>query len=88
MINPADDYVAQFTKEAPRGKLITARAIMTPVHGQATIMPGVDADSKLNDIAAEVLAREAPTPVLDEAQQVIGVIERQGLVNSLFERRS
>ena len=88
VINPADDYVAKFTKEAPRGKLITARAIMTPVHGQAAIMPGVDAGSKLNDIAAEVLAREAPTPVLDDAEQVIGVIERQELVNSLFERRS
>ncbi len=88
VINPADDYVAQFTKEAPRGKLITARTIMTPVNEQAAIMPGVEADAKLNDIAAEVLGRDAPTPVLDEARQVIGMIEQKQLVDSLFERRS
>ena len=87
VMNPADDYVAQFTKEAPRGKLISARSIMTPVNGQAAIMPGIDADAKLNDIAADVLGRDAPTPVLDETAQVIGMIGRERLVASLFERR-
>ncbi len=87
VINPTDDYVAQFTKEAPRGKLISARSIMAPVNGQAAIMPGVEADAKLNDIAADILGRDVPTPVLDEAQQVIGMIERERLIASLFERR-
>lgn len=87
VLNPADDYVAQFTKEAPRGKLISARSIMTPVNGQAAIMPGVDAGAKLDDIAPEVLVRDVSTPVLDDDQQVIGMIGREQLVASLFERR-
>jgi glycine betaine/proline transport system ATP-binding protein len=87
VLHPADDYVAQFTKEAPRGKLISARSIMTPVNGQAATMTGVDADAKLNDIAADILGRDAPTPVLDETTQVIGMIERERLLNALFERR-
>lgn len=86
VLNPADDYVARFTKEAPRGKLITARSIMEPVNGQAATVPGVDADAKLNDIAAVVLCRETPTPVIDKNAQVIGMIERRNLVTSLFER--
>jgi glycine betaine/proline transport system ATP-binding protein len=87
VLHPADDYVAQFTKEAPRGKLISARSIMTPVNGQAATMTGVDAHAKLNDIAADILGRDAPTPVLDETTQVIGMIERERLLNALFERR-
>ncbi len=87
VMNPADDYVVQFTREAPRGKLITARAIMTPVNGQAATMPGVAADARLNDIAALVLGRDAPTPVLDHAERVIGMIGRDKMVETLFERR-
>src|SRR5690606_19723578 len=30
---PADAYVAEFTKDAPRAKLISARAAMAPVNG-------------------------------------------------------
>ena len=32
--HPADDYVADFTKDVPRAHVLTARAIMRPVNGQ------------------------------------------------------
>ncbi|MGI9435913.1 MAG: quaternary amine ABC transporter ATP-binding protein [Geminicoccaceae bacterium] len=88
VINPADDYVAQFTKEAPRGKLITARSIMGPVNGQSATLPGVAADARLNDIAAEVLGRQASTPVIDKSEQVIGMLTRERLIETLFDRPS
>ncbi len=31
--HPADDYVADFTKDVPRAHVLTARAIMRPVNG-------------------------------------------------------
>ena len=43
--HPADDYVADFTKDVPRAHVLTARAIMRPANGQApadgpTVAPG------------------------------------------------
>ena len=37
--HPADDYVADFTKDVPRAHVLTARAIMRPANGQAPAAP-------------------------------------------------
>ncbi len=44
--NPATDYVQAFTKDAPKGKVLTARSIMTPINGSRTgrrlvLRPGI-----------------------------------------------
>ena len=35
--HPADDYVADFTKDVPRAHVLTARAIMRPVNGHGSV---------------------------------------------------
>ena len=45
--HPADDYVADFTKDVPRAHVLTARAIMRPVNGHgAADGPAVAADDR------------------------------------------
>jgi len=84
---PADDYVAQFTKEAPRGKLITVGAIMLPA-GDAAAAAGdtepVAMDAVLNEVAPRVLATERAVPVRDEDGRIVGRIDRERLVEALF----
>jgi glycine betaine/proline transport system ATP-binding protein len=86
--NPADDYVAQFTRDAPRGKLISVASIMEPP-GDTTRKSDqvLDASAKLNDVAADVLASEQPLSVRDEKGATIGSVSRRRLIDVLFGDR-
>jgi glycine betaine/proline transport system ATP-binding protein len=86
--SPADDYVAQFTRDAPRGKLISAGSIMEPV--SATVLAAdqaVSVTAKLNDIAPRVFASEQPLAVRDDQGQAVGSVSRQRLIEALFGER-
>jgi len=83
---PANDYVAEFTKNAPRERIISARAIMAPLPQGALegAGRGVPADTKLADFAKQALASETPTPVLDDDGRQIGVVTRQALIDAIY----
>ena len=83
--NPADAYVAEFTKNAPRERIISARAIMQPLPaGTAADGQAVPGDTRLGDLALRVLTSEAPVPVLGEDGSVAGVVTRDALVQALY----
>ncbi|WP_119462545.1 ATP-binding cassette domain-containing protein [Rhodospirillaceae bacterium SYSU D60014] len=81
---PADAYVAEFTKDAPRAKLISARTAMTPAGGLVSAEGGVPASAKVEEIAAYVLGRAEPVPVLGDAGEPIGVLGRDAVVEIVF----
>ena len=81
--SPADDYVAQFTREAPRGKLITAGSIMLPLGGETT-SGSVPSDAVLNDIAPGVLADASGKTVIGPDGQAVGLINRERIIEALF----
>ncbi len=80
---PADSYVAEFTKDAPRAKLISAATAMLPVTGPLT-GEGVPADAKIETVAARVLESETPVPVLDKSGATVGMLTRRRVVEILF----
>ena len=82
--NPADSYVAEFTKEAPRGRLISARSAMMPMNGDAASGRGVPASAKLDDVAPLVLSADGPVQVLDDAGRAIGCLTRDRMIELLF----
>jgi glycine betaine/proline transport system ATP-binding protein len=82
--NPADSYVAEFTKDAPRAKLISARTAMVAPNGQTNSVNGVSADAKIEEIAPRVLSADSPLPVLDRQGAPIGVITRDRIIDILF----
>ena len=51
--NPINDYVRDFTRDVPRSKVLTARAVMTPPRVYAT------ADDGLSDLRNKLAARNA-----------------------------
>ena len=59
---PADRYVAAFTRDAPRARILSARAVMRPLDG-GPVAGAVEARAKVADFAARGRRRRsAPTP--------------------------
>ena len=85
---PANDYVAEFTREVPRDRLLTVADVMAagavPDAGAAP----VEANAPIHDVARRVLRAEAPLRVVDENGVTQGAISRADVVDALFEDRS
>jgi glycine betaine/proline transport system ATP-binding protein len=84
VMNPVDEYVAQFTREAPRQKLLSARAVMSQLSGAISYEHSVPATAKIQDIAQEVLANDKLYAVLNDGGVPIGLIDRGRLVEAVF----
>jgi glycine betaine/proline transport system ATP-binding protein len=80
--NPATDYVAAFTKDVPRSKLLRVRTLMGPVDDDAEgEVPG---DAKVASVAREILNAHGPVRVV-EGGEVIGSITGAQVTAALFE---
>jgi glycine betaine/proline transport system ATP-binding protein len=83
LLAPADGYVADFTRDAPRAKILSARAIMRPLNGAATAGE-VSAERKVGDFAAEVAAADRPFAVTENGRP-IGAVGRDEVMAVLVE---
>ena len=80
--DPATDYVAAFTKDVPRSKLLRVRTLMGPVDDASEgEVPG---DAKVASVAREILNAHAPVRVV-EGGEVIGSITGAQVTAALFE---
>jgi len=83
--HPADDYVADFTKDVPRAHVLTARAIMRPANGQApadgpTVAPG----TIVQDLISIVAETDRTIRMVDDGA-VVGVVDRAAVMAALVE---
>jgi glycine betaine/proline transport system ATP-binding protein len=84
--HPADDYVADFTKDVPRAHVLTARAIMRPANGQAPADgPTVAPETIVQDLIAIVAETDRTIRVVDDGA-VVGVVDRDAVMAALVER--
>jgi len=81
--NPATDHVADFTRDIPRPKVLSARSVMTPADVQITFARSVPADSKIEDIAAGIVDQKHPFAVTDGEGKIIGQITREAVLEVL-----
>ncbi len=90
VLRPADEYVAEFTRGIPRAKVLSARALMTPL-GDGESIDGVAgrvaADTRIEAMAAEIVAADGPFAVVDPATDaVIGRLTREAVLSVLTGR--
>jgi glycine betaine/proline transport system ATP-binding protein len=85
ILAPADPYVAAFTRDAPRARILTARAIMRPLDGTPTA-GSVEAATKVAHFAREVESSPQPFAVLEEGR-AIGQVGRPDVMAVLLESR-
>ncbi len=80
---PATDYVAEFTREIPRAKVLSARSVMTPAAPDTPFACSVPAETKIEALAAQVVDQEAPVAVTNGAGAVIGQLTREAVIDVL-----
>jgi len=78
---PASAYVAEFTREVPRAKVLSARAAMRPLDG-LDLEGEVPATARIGNIAARVLASERPVAVIEDGR-AIGALTRDDILAAL-----
>ncbi|MDZ4735516.1 MAG: betaine/proline/choline family ABC transporter ATP-binding protein [Rhodospirillaceae bacterium] len=85
VIRPATSYVAEFTRDVARAKVMSARRLMEPATG-GEFVQRVEADSKIASFAADIVAADQPFGVVDENGAIIGRIDRRTVIDLLAGR--
>lgn len=90
--HPVNEYVREFTKDVPRGKVLTAGTIMQPIDSlfDASIVSGaasVTADTTLDALVPLAAHSETVLPVVDGMNSIIGTIDRTAVMLALADAR-
>jgi len=80
---PATDYVAEFTKDIPRSKLLNAGSIMNE-KDKVPHENTVNYSDKIEKIASKVLKAESIFSVVDANKEVVGSLSKKELIKALF----
>jgi glycine betaine/proline transport system ATP-binding protein len=83
ILHPADAYVAAFTRDAPRSRILSARAIMRPAHGVAEFAGELPPTARVAEFAAAVEEATRPFAVV-EADRVLGLVDRAAVMRVLL----
>ncbi|MFV2051631.1 quaternary amine ABC transporter ATP-binding protein [Aliiroseovarius sp. YM-037] len=82
VLNPATDYVEEFTKHIPRGKVLTVGAVADAALTGAG--EPLAASTRVSDVAERIIGTDAPVPVIDEDGNTIGAVDRIAVAKVLF----
>ena len=85
---PANDYVAEFTREVPRDKLLAVEDIMTAGVDPGAGAAAVQANAPIHSVAGRILQSDTPLRVIDENEATRGTISRADVIEALFEERN
>ena len=89
VLNPATEYVAKFTSDVPREKVLTAGSVMDERKEQeALASKPVRIDDLVETIAEYVLGQSIPVPVVDAQDQIVGVLHQARMLSILFHERA
>jgi glycine betaine/proline transport system ATP-binding protein len=87
VLHPKNDYVNAFVKDAPRAKVLTAAAIMTPgapgANGHAR--PTVRAETSLEEMMPLLVEHDGPVDVVDGAGAALGYVDRAAIIRALSQ---
>jgi glycine betaine/proline transport system ATP-binding protein len=83
VLRPADDYVAEFTKDVPRVRVITAGEIMESGGNGLDPANGVAAETTLEDLMPQMASHPEGLAILDDGGAVIGRVTPQDIVRAL-----
>lgn len=88
VMNPATEYVAKFTEDIDKARVVHAGVLAQPVNGTVPTGTPVPAGATIHDLARRLVSDEADQlPVADAAGQVVGVLDRQVALDVLLGDR-
>jgi glycine betaine/proline transport system ATP-binding protein len=74
VMHPATDYVAEFTRDVPRAKVMSAQRLMQAATPGATYGGRVRRDAKVVSFCAEIVAAQRPFAVTDLQDRIVGEV--------------
>ena len=83
--NPATDYVAEFTKDIPRAKLLTLNSLANKSDLNEYSMR-LSGSEKIINVSEKILKSEGNISVTDSNNNVIGSINKDKIIEILFEK--
>lgn len=85
VLNPATEYVAKFTNEVPREKVLKCADVMDPATGSSKLSElKVPGNAIIETVAEAVLNETKPVPVVDDKDKIIGVLNSKSIIHILF----
>jgi glycine betaine/proline transport system ATP-binding protein len=78
--NPATDYVAEFTREVHRAKVLSAERLMEPLGSSRDFAGEVGREAKVASFAAAVVGAGRPFAVVDGAGVPVGEVTPQSVI--------
>jgi glycine betaine/proline transport system ATP-binding protein len=87
VIRPATSYVAAFTRNVPRVKVLSAASIMRPLGTGATTdacVVRIGAETKVETLTPSLAAGDSEAVVIDGQGKLLGRVTRQDVVNVLM----
>ena len=83
--NPATDYVAEFTKDIPRAKLLTLNSLANKSDLNEYSMR-LSGSEKIINVSEKILKSEGNISVTDSNNNIIGSINKDKIIDILFEK--
>ena len=83
VIDPATDYVAEFTRDVNRAKVLSARRLMGKAGPKAAAYETVNGRDKIASFAARIVDSKKPFAVTEDDGGIIGEISPQAVVDLL-----
>jgi len=83
---PADDYVREFVRDVPRGKVLTAAFVTRPRSGGEAPADVVRHDQRLGELLPVVYGARGPIGVVDASGELVGILDGRMVIHILAGR--
>jgi glycine betaine/proline transport system ATP-binding protein len=87
VLRPATDYVAKFTRDVPREKVLSCESLMEPLGDTRLSEMKVHKDAIIETVAEAVLNQADPVQVVDDSGQTVGILNGRTIIRILFGSR-
>jgi len=84
ILDPATDYVSEFTKNIPREKVLTLRSIMQPIDTTMEFGESFSADTKVSQISQVLYESSQAVKVINQIGEPIGMVDRESVIKVLM----
>jgi len=82
---PADEYVTEFVRDVPRGKVLTASFALQPHTGE-TPESTVRDDERLGELLPVIFGVQGPIGVVGSNDELVGILDRRMVIHILAGR--
>jgi hypothetical protein len=87
VLRPATEYVAKFTRDVPREKVLCCADLMEPLGSAPVSSPKVHKDAIIATVAEAVLTEKESVQVVDDAGTPVGILNCKTILHILFGAR-